>query len=136
MAALHQAYAHTPGPTGQWHLLENHLRAVAERARSFATSLGAGELGYYAGLWHDIGKLAPAFQQYLIACAGGEERTRRGPDHKAAGALLASQYAPPSRCSSRDTMADYAHAPNSRNGFSALGVYPKSRKPCCWRGNG
>lgn len=94
MATLHYAYAHTPGPTGRWHFLEDHLRAVAEHARSFATPFGAGELGYYAGLWHDVGKLAPAFQHYLLACARGEERAHRGPDHKAAGALLASRYAP------------------------------------------
>ncbi|MER3485134.1 MAG: CRISPR-associated endonuclease Cas3'' [Chloroflexota bacterium] len=88
------AYAHTPNAAGRWHLLEDHLRAVAEQARTFAAAFGAGELGYYTGLWHDIGKLAPAFQQYLLSCAQGDGRARRGPDHKAAGALLAGKHAP------------------------------------------
>jgi len=51
-------YAHSlPGrPQEEWQLLEDHLRNVAEMAREFASEFGAGEWGYLAGLWHDLGK--------------------------------------------------------------------------------
>jgi CRISPR-associated endonuclease/helicase Cas3 len=51
-------YAHSlPGrPKEEWQPLEEHLRNVAEKARSFAAQFGAGELGYLAGLYHDLGK--------------------------------------------------------------------------------
>jgi CRISPR-associated endonuclease/helicase Cas3 len=81
------AYAHTPNSQGQWHELTSHLRAVADKARSFAEPFGGTNLAYYAGLWHDLGKFHPAFQQYLSACADG--RPPRSVDHKAAGAELA-----------------------------------------------
>ena len=48
-------------------------------ARDFASSFGGGEVAYYCGLWHDLGKFNPVFQQYL----SGDRQ--RGPDHKAAG---------------------------------------------------
>jgi hypothetical protein len=34
--------AHTPNEKGEWHLLEDHLRGVAERARKFGEKFGAG----------------------------------------------------------------------------------------------
>jgi len=65
-------YAHTPGTTGKWHKLADHLRAVAERARSFAEPFGAGEVAYWLGALHDIGKINPRFQEYLQALAMGK----------------------------------------------------------------
>jgi len=65
-------YAHTPNPQGQWHLLTDHLRQTAERARAFAERFGAGEWAYYAGLCHDVGKFHPKFQQYLQKAAVGQ----------------------------------------------------------------
>jgi CRISPR-associated endonuclease/helicase Cas3 len=65
-------YAHTPNSSGQWHELQAHLQATAAMARAFAVRFGAGDLAYYAGLWHDMGKFHPKFQAYLQACAQGK----------------------------------------------------------------
>ena len=61
-------YAHTKDnePPEHWQPLEDHLRRVAELARSFADKFGSGDWGYKAGLWHDIGKAHPDFQAYLF----------------------------------------------------------------------
>lgn len=83
-------YAHTPNAQGQWHELVAHLRATAAQARAFAERFGAGELAYYAGLCHDLGKFHPQFQRYLQACASGQ----RSPKHPHAlyGALYAASH--------------------------------------------
>jgi len=39
-----------------WHRLEDHLKKVAEMAGRFAEDFNAGDWGYVAGLWHDLGK--------------------------------------------------------------------------------
>jgi CRISPR-associated endonuclease/helicase Cas3 len=67
------AYAHTPGPLGQWHDLETYLEAVAEAARAFAEPFGAGDEAHLLGVLHDLGKANPAFQEYLRARAEGRE---------------------------------------------------------------
>jgi len=45
-------YAHSRDakPPEDWHRLEDHLRDVAELARSFAEDFGAGDWAYLAGL--------------------------------------------------------------------------------------
>ena len=58
-------YAHTSGATGEWQPLSDHLHAVAKMARGFAKLFGAGNLAYWAGLLHDLGKFNPSFQRYL-----------------------------------------------------------------------
>lgn len=63
----HCTAAHTPNESGHWHCLKDHLQAVAQMAEEFAGKFGAGELGYWTGLLHDIGKYNPAFQDYLNA---------------------------------------------------------------------
>ena len=63
----HCTAAHTPNESGHWHCLQDHLQAVARLAEEFAGKFGAGELGYWIGLLHDIGKYNPAFQDYLNA---------------------------------------------------------------------
>ena len=83
-------YAHSANDEGNRHDLVEHLRGVAQRASKFATPFGAGDLAYLVGLWHDLGKFNPRFQSYLMDCEAG--RAVRGPDHKAAGALLAARY--------------------------------------------
>ncbi len=66
-----ELYAHTPNDdgNGEWHFLEDHLVEVAECAKTFAEKFGAGDLAYWAGLWHDLGKCLPKFQSYLLACS-------------------------------------------------------------------
>lgn len=82
-------YAHTSGATGEWHKLADHLQAVAERARSFAEPFGAGDLAYWVGLLHDIGKINPLFQEYLQAPARG--KIPRKTPHSIWGAALLYQ---------------------------------------------
>jgi CRISPR-associated endonuclease/helicase Cas3 len=88
--------AHTPSNDrpGQWHDLKAHLTKVAKRARGFATKFNAGDLAYYAGLWHDLGKYNPRFQEYLQKChtaklAGQQPPTGKVP-HAIYGAILAN----------------------------------------------
>lgn len=89
-------FAHTPAPgSDEWHLLVDHLIGVAELARGFAEPFGAGALAYQLGLWHDVGKANPAFQAYLRRCYTDPSQKGTGPDHKAAGALLAQRHLPP-----------------------------------------
>src|SRR5712691_2860306 len=85
------AIAHSSNALGQAHDLVEHLQRVAEIAAGFAAKFGAGDLAYWAGLWHDIGKVHPNFQKYLHDCEANPGQHRRGPDHKRAGALLAAK---------------------------------------------
>jgi CRISPR-associated endonuclease/helicase Cas3 len=85
------AIAHTKNADGQRHSLIKHLQQVARLAAEFATPFGAGDLAYRLGLWHDVGKFNPAFQQYLLDAESEPRRKRRGPDHKAAGARIATE---------------------------------------------
>jgi len=80
-------YAHTPNDNGEWHLLDKHLKGVGKMAEGFANKFGAGNLAYWIGLWHDLGKSNPAFQDYLEACQH-DERHEKVP-HAIWGAILA-----------------------------------------------
>jgi len=87
--------AHTRNAMGRWHPLAEHLVAVAEIGRRFGDRLGLGEFAYIAGLLHDLGKYAPAFQEYLRACQQADQglcpRPRPGSvPHKQAGAAVAA----------------------------------------------
>lgn len=93
--------AHTPPQErpDDWHLLSAHLSKVANLAKELAKKLNAEELGYYAGLWHDLGKYTPAFQEYLQRCyessRSGAKQPSRGPRHAIYGAILAAEVCPP-----------------------------------------
>ncbi len=82
-----QIYAHSRNSLNEYHLLSAHLHRVAELTSEFAGEFDAKELGYWLGLWHDLGKAEPNFQKKLIA---GDERIRV--DHKFAGAYIAYQH--------------------------------------------
>ncbi len=70
-------YAHTPSPqTGNWDDLGRHLRDTAQLARTFGDRIGAGDIAYVVGLFHDLGKINPAFQRYLADCNVGRSPVR------------------------------------------------------------
>ncbi|MGH9444067.1 MAG: CRISPR-associated endonuclease Cas3'' [Thermoanaerobaculia bacterium] len=89
------AYAHSKEgrPKEDWHLLERHLRDTGGRAKEFASKWAAGNWGYLAGLWHDLGKFSENFQRYIGAGdpdAHIEDASKPGRvDHSTAGAVLA-----------------------------------------------
>ena len=92
-------YAHSrPGkPKEEWQRLEEHLKNVAEMAQGFAEEFGAGEWGYLAGLWHDLGKYQHEFQQKLNANdpdAVNENHSSRV-NHSTSGGLLADKRLKP-----------------------------------------
>lgn len=91
-----QYYAHSveERPPSEWQPLEDHLRSVAELAGSFAEDFGAGAWAYLAGLWHDLGKYQPEFQNRLRGEQIGVEHSGAGAAHafgkdKASGLPLA-----------------------------------------------
>jgi CRISPR-associated endonuclease/helicase Cas3 len=79
-------FAHSPNSHGVPHDLVEHLQGVAQQAKRFAEKFDAGDLAYWAGLWHDLGKFHPDFQAYLA-----NPVAKRGPDHSSAGAVLAGR---------------------------------------------
>lgn len=73
MSPSEQFNAHTPRKgSKEWHRLESHLIEVAKLAARFCRPFGATGLAYLVGLWHDLGKVNPAFQEYLKNCATGK----------------------------------------------------------------
>ncbi|MCZ7606677.1 MAG: CRISPR-associated endonuclease Cas3'' [Planctomycetota bacterium] len=72
-----------------WQPLEDHLRAVSAKAAEFALAFGAENWARLAGLWHDLGKYHPDFQQMLEDVAAGKDKRRV--DHSTAGAALVWQ---------------------------------------------
>ncbi len=78
---------------GHPHLLRDHLDAVARGAARFAEPFGSSAFAHIAGLWHDLGKYALAFQKMIREANGFEahiEGDATGPrDHSSAGAIHA-----------------------------------------------
>lgn len=65
--------AHTPSKEcpDKWHLLIEHLLETAKTASIFGKFFGYKNAGFVLGLFHDLGKVNPKFQEYLIACEKG-----------------------------------------------------------------
>ncbi|MET3661207.1 CRISPR-associated helicase Cas3' [Aquamicrobium ahrensii] len=73
-------YAHSgsqPGK-GDWQGLKSHLEGVAALAERKAQSFGLGRAAFVAGLFHDLGKYSPAFQQRLEGAAATVEHSTAG----------------------------------------------------------
>lgn len=89
---------------GTWleHPLSEHLQGTARRAAAFAEAFGSGDWARVAGLWHDLGKFNPEWQDYLKRKSGyvPDAHLEGGPgkvDHSTAGALLAASLGPAGR---------------------------------------
>ncbi len=82
-------FAHSRNDAGQRHLLVDHLTSVANLAQEFAAPFGGGDLAYYAGLWHDLGKFNPAFKDYLRRCEADPRAKGTGPEHSGTGTIWA-----------------------------------------------
>ncbi|MEJ5330879.1 MAG: CRISPR-associated helicase Cas3' [Desulfobaccales bacterium] len=80
-------YSHTPGKTGEWRRLQEHLHHVARKAAGLAEYCDLKEMAWLAGLFHDLGKARQEFQIYLKAQHEG--RSLPSPAHSPWGALLA-----------------------------------------------
>ena len=84
---INEFYAHTPNDLGDWHPLHAHLEKVAVKARHAASFFDGGDLAYWVGLWHDLGKYNADFQLYLRLAAAG--KTAASVPHAIGGAALA-----------------------------------------------
>lgn len=103
-------YAHTLGSRVEdWEPLESHLRLVAGNDRfpgaaGFAAAFDANEWGRILGLWHDLGKFAPQFQDYLRRQNRLEAHLEQLPgrvDHSTAGAKHAVNHFGREPCTAR-----------------------------------
>ena len=84
--------------SGEWreHLLDEHLRGVAQKAADFATNFDSHDWANIAGLWHDLGKYSEEFQRYIKTVSGYDRANAHieggAPgrvDHSTAGAIHA-----------------------------------------------
>lgn len=86
--------AHTPPQnSNKWHPLKCHLFKVAKLAKQFGNKFNAGELAYYAGLWHDLGKYNPEFQEYLNQCHQATKSGKQAPKQKVPHAKYGAKLA-------------------------------------------
>ena len=69
---------------GKKQSIEEHLKGTAERAQIFASDFDCGELGYFCGILHDIGKYSAEFQRRI-----NDPVHTQKVDHSTAGALEA-----------------------------------------------
>lgn len=69
-----------------WEPLVDHLTAVAERCRAFASSFGAEELGSLVGALHDVGKSSIPAQNRLLVLGGAKAGIAHSVNHSGAGA--------------------------------------------------
>lgn len=69
---------------GKTQTVKEHLEQTAKLAEKFASSFGADEAGYMAGILHDIGKYSKEFQEHI---RGNFKKV----DHSTAGAMIAWQ---------------------------------------------
>jgi CRISPR-associated endonuclease/helicase Cas3 len=99
--------AHTPpaNDPGRWHELKEHLTDVAKGTAEFAHKLGAGQLGHYAGLWHDLGKYNPKFQAYLQRCHTAKLAGQKPPSEKVPHAIQGAFLAHDLKCTSRFSLS-------------------------------
>lgn len=83
---VNEVYAHTPSKDtpNRWHILQEHLLETARTASGLAKAFGSENAGFALGIFHDLGKVNPPFQDYLRACDEGREA--QTVSHSACGA--------------------------------------------------
>lgn len=72
------------------HVLDEHLREVATLAAHFSTPFAPPAWAFRTGLWHDLGKYQPEFQQYIRSTSGFDAHIETAPGkvkHAIAGAI-------------------------------------------------
>lgn len=88
--------------SGEWqlHLLEEHLLSVAELAEKFSKKFGSDSIGYLIGLWHDLGKYKPEFQERIRILSEYDEeahlegKTAKHVDHSTIGGMKILDFFP------------------------------------------
>ena len=63
---------------GNTQTVREHLLGTAERAKQFAEEFGCGDIGFFTGLYHDIGKCSEEFQTRIRNPALPNCRSCRG----------------------------------------------------------
>lgn len=71
---------------GEKQTVKEHLEGTAELAETFAKNFDCGEMGYFCGILHDIGKYSEEFQRRI-----NDPEHNRKVDHSTAGAIIAMQ---------------------------------------------
>lgn len=88
VSSQRKLWAHSLDDRGdRRHLLEEHLRGTAALARRFAEPFGGGEIAWWLGLLHDVGKACCEWQGRLLQVESVKGRV--GVPHKLLGAKLA-----------------------------------------------
>lgn len=77
--------AHSREEDGVYQPLEEHLKGTAAFASGFASAFGAADWGHVLGMYHDLGKSAPAVQRRIMG-EGGKA------DHSTAGAIRVMKH--------------------------------------------
>lgn len=71
---------------GEKQTVKEHLEGTAKLAETFASNFDCGEMGYFCGILHDIGKYSEEFQRRI-----NDPEHNRKVDHSTAGAIIAMQ---------------------------------------------
>ncbi|MGN1049668.1 MAG: CRISPR-associated helicase Cas3' [Selenomonadaceae bacterium] len=75
--------------------VEEHCLNVAAYAKNNASSINLVNVGYFTGLFHDIGKFTDAFSEYIQRASKGESVRRGSVNHTFAGVrYLIEHYSP------------------------------------------
>ena len=89
-------YAHTDENSNdpqKWQTLADHLQGTAELASKFAEPFGSAAWGYALGILHDLGKVHPKFQKFLVdstreqVASNSEKTSPSGGEEEAGGQL-------------------------------------------------
>ncbi|MCK7474883.1 MAG: CRISPR-associated endonuclease Cas3'' [Rhodopseudomonas palustris] len=83
---MYLAHSTSSADGADWEPLLQHLQEVAALARQFGDKFGGGNAAELAGLLHDLGKYAAAFQAYI------RRQRSHGGDH--ASAVTTSRFEP------------------------------------------